>query len=29
MIVAQRFFQANAQVIRTVDEVTETIINIG
>jgi flagellar hook protein FlgE len=28
MIVAQRAFQANAQVIRTEDEVTQTIINI-
>jgi len=28
MIVAQRNFQANAQVIRTEDEVTQTIINI-
>lgn len=28
MIVAQRNFQANAQVIRTEDEVTQTVINI-
>jgi flagellar hook protein FlgE len=28
MIVAQRNFQANAQVIRASDEVVQTIINI-
>ena len=28
MIVAQRSFQANAQVIQAEDEVTQTIINI-
>ena len=28
MIVAQRNFQANAQMIRAEDEVTQTIINI-
>ena len=28
MIIAQRAFQANAQVIRAEDEVTQTIINI-
>ena len=29
MIIAQRAFQANAQMIQTEDEVTQTIINIG
>ena len=28
MIIAQRSFQANAQMIRAEDEVTQTIINI-
>ena len=28
MIVAQRNFQANAQMIQTEDQVTQTIINI-
>jgi flagellar hook protein FlgE len=28
MITAQRWFQANAQVISTVDSITQTIINI-
>ena len=28
MITAQRLFQANAQVISTMDTVTQTIINI-